>query len=185
MGTLVAFPVKAQEVPQSVYVDTKDTAKLIRAKVKTVFPNIKFSVKISRYSGGSSIDINWTDGPTTKQVDAVLEEYRGDYFDGMIDYHGGIIRLVDGKHVHYGGSMSTNRSLSRKFCEQVLVQVQKKYGESPKVVGTYSFHLDSMDNGERHRANEMLNNTMADADGNILAYIKNVKSGESNIVREY
>ena len=44
-------------------VSLTDTAKLIRATLKAKFPGIKFSVRSSRYAGGSSIDVRWNDGP--------------------------------------------------------------------------------------------------------------------------
>lgn len=65
--------------------DTVEVAKEIRKVLKAEFPGQKFSVRSSRYSGGSSIDVNWTDGPTTKQVDAVVKRFQGADFNGMID----------------------------------------------------------------------------------------------------
>ena len=62
-----------------------ETAKLIRKQLKAKFPAVKFSVKSSRYSGGSSIDICWEDGPTSKAVDVVVQPFCGGRFDGMID----------------------------------------------------------------------------------------------------
>lgn len=60
-----------------------ETAKLIRAALKAAFPATKFSVRCSR-SGGST-GIYWTDGPTTKQVQAVSGEFESQGFDGMQD----------------------------------------------------------------------------------------------------
>lgn len=67
------------------YISPADTAKLIRVQLKAKFPGIKFSVKTSVYSGGASIDVVWTDGPTAKMVDAVVKPFGGGGFDGMID----------------------------------------------------------------------------------------------------
>lgn len=67
------------------YISAADTAKLIRVQLKAKFPGIKFSVKSSVYSGGASIDVAWTDGPTSKMVDAVVQPFGGGGFDGMID----------------------------------------------------------------------------------------------------
>lgn len=79
----------AKKPGQSVYISTTDTAKLIRATLKAKFPKTKFSVRSSKYSGGSSIRISWMDGPTTKMVDAYVQAFSGGGFDGMIDmkYH--------------------------------------------------------------------------------------------------
>lgn len=67
------------------YLSCAETAKLIRAQLKTQFPGVKFSVRSSTYSGGASIDVRWTDGPTEKEVDRVVGPFEGARFDGMID----------------------------------------------------------------------------------------------------
>lgn len=71
------------------WINTADVAKLIRPALKKAFPAVKFSVRSRGYAGGSSIDVTWTDGPTTQQVDAVTKVYEGNRFDGMDDlqYH--------------------------------------------------------------------------------------------------
>ena len=78
-----------ETTPRPRWIDTAEVAKLIRKHLKKNFAGVKFSVRISRYSGGSSVDISWTDGPTTKQVEAVTGPFQGNRFDGMIDlqYH--------------------------------------------------------------------------------------------------
>lgn len=68
-----------------VSLSTTDTAKVIRKALKRAFPKVKFSVRSDSYSGGSSIDVSWTDGPTSDQVDEVVKRYAGATFDGMID----------------------------------------------------------------------------------------------------
>ena len=62
-------------------------AKNIRKELAAVFPGARFSVTSSRYSGGDSIDIRWTDGPTSKAVEAITGKYSGGSFDGMIDLY--------------------------------------------------------------------------------------------------
>lgn len=69
----------------SEFVSCKETAKLIRAALQKAFPRIKFSVRCHQYSGGASINIEWTDGPTARMVEAVTDAYAGGGFDGMID----------------------------------------------------------------------------------------------------
>ena len=54
---------------QTRYISTTETAKIIRQELAKAFPGIKFSVKSKSYSGGSSIDVGWTDGPTPKMVE--------------------------------------------------------------------------------------------------------------------
>jgi hypothetical protein len=91
----------------STHVDTVDVATLVRKHLKRQFPGVKFSVRSKRYSGGSSIDVDWTDGPTSKQVQSVCDLYKGASFDGMIDlksYHDTWMRDEhgDAQLVHMG-----------------------------------------------------------------------------------
>lgn len=67
------------------YLSCAETAKLVRAALKKEFPGAKFSVRSSTYSGGASIHVSWTDGPTSAAVDEVVGPYAGADFDGMID----------------------------------------------------------------------------------------------------
>ncbi len=67
------------------YIDVADTAKIVRKELKRHFPGTKFSVRSSRYAGGASIDISYTDGPRQRDVDALLAGFSGKRFDGMID----------------------------------------------------------------------------------------------------
>ena len=61
------------------------TAAAIRAELKKTFPEIKFSVTSETYSMGSSVNISYIDGVTTKQVEAVVKKYQYGHFDSMID----------------------------------------------------------------------------------------------------
>ena len=46
----------------------RERTNYIKKELKKVFPETKFSVKTDNYSMGSSIDLNWTDGPTEEMV---------------------------------------------------------------------------------------------------------------------
>lgn len=70
---------------KSEYIDAAEVAKLIRKRLKAVFPGVKFSVRTSKYSMGASINVAWTDGPTSEMVDPIVKVYAGGGFDGMID----------------------------------------------------------------------------------------------------
>jgi hypothetical protein len=67
------------------WVDVREAAKLMRAALKSKWPGVRFSVRIDRYSMGCSTNISWTDGPATREVEAVVGPYSGDRFDGMDD----------------------------------------------------------------------------------------------------
>ena len=59
------------------YMDTKEVAKLVRKELRTHFPRHKFSVRIERYSMGSSINVTWIDGPMVKDVEAIAGHFHG------------------------------------------------------------------------------------------------------------
>jgi len=101
------------------YVPITDVAKLVRKTLKQHFGAFPFSVRSSRYSGGSSISVYWTDGPTSSRVDALIGHYCGADFDGMTDsksYHDAETMIgKDGaiRHIHYGNDyIFTQRSIS-------------------------------------------------------------------------
>ncbi len=60
-------------------------AKNLRTEFKRAYPGVAFSVRTSKYSGGNSVDISWTDGPTSAQVKRIAHKYAGGHFDGMTD----------------------------------------------------------------------------------------------------
>lgn len=72
------------------YIGAAETAKLIRKRLKKLFPETRFSVVTDTYAGGASIRIKWQDGPTGKAVDQAVAPYSGRRFDGMIDMAYGV-----------------------------------------------------------------------------------------------
>lgn len=76
-------------------------SKLIRADLKKAFPKVKFSVRSRTYSGGDSIDVRWIDGPSAKDVDAIIGVYQEGHFDGMTDSYNYTNRRTDIPQVSY------------------------------------------------------------------------------------
>lgn len=69
-------------------IDTAEVAKLVRRQLKKAFPALParfFSVRIDRYSGGSSISVAWTDGPTEDRVAKIVHAFGSARFEGMSD----------------------------------------------------------------------------------------------------
>lgn len=64
---------------------TTTVAKLLRVALKEQFPTTTFSVKSKSYSGGSSINIRWEDGPRDVEVKPITDFFQGASFDGMTD----------------------------------------------------------------------------------------------------
>lgn len=102
------------------HIDAAEVAKMLRRHLKAEFPGTKFSVRTSKYSGGASVRVNWTDGPTDDDVSAVTELYEGADFDGMIDLktHRLALAVEDGEpvEVRYGADfIFTERRTSDEF----------------------------------------------------------------------
>lgn len=110
-------------------IDITSVAKLVREMLKLEFPVTKFSVKSSRYSGGSSISVNWQDGATVKQVEDVVGFYKGASFDGMTDmksYHHHTNEA--GEQIHYGNDyIFFRRSISAEQLAPFADYVAKHY----------------------------------------------------------
>jgi len=67
------------------WLSAAETAQHVRRGLAAAFPSQKFSVRSSTYSGGASVDVRWTEGPTWEAVRAITGRYEGSDFDGMID----------------------------------------------------------------------------------------------------
>ncbi len=125
MGTMIDFGGKQDVLRLS----CAETAQLVRQALKTAFPGHKFSVRAKTYSGGASVDIAWTDGPTAKQVDAICKRFEGATFDGMIDlksYREPV--RIDGQLVSFGADyVMTQRELSADLLKRCALEVARKW----------------------------------------------------------
>ena len=102
-------------------------AKNIRIELAQAFPGVKFSVKSSRFSGGDSITVSWTDGPNGDQVDAIIDRYSAGSFDGMVDLYtyernAWTDAFGDAKYIN------SSRKDSDKAVESCLRTLRAKYG---------------------------------------------------------
>jgi len=67
------------------YLDTADVSKILKMRLKYLYPDTKFSVRSEKYSMGSSISIHWQDGPIADVIHDLARGYQLKRFDGMID----------------------------------------------------------------------------------------------------
>jgi hypothetical protein len=75
------MPATAKEVSRRLTVT--EVARMARADLRRAFPAVKF--RVYQGSGGGSLNVVWTDGPTGREVDAIAGQYQGAGFDGSID----------------------------------------------------------------------------------------------------
>lgn len=100
------------------YESTKDTAKKIRAKLKKEFAHLglkanHFSVKSNKYN---SIDVSWEDYPMQEDVEKIVLQYKGKYFDGSIDLeeNTGYTDPDTGEHIDGFSYITTSYHMSEK-----------------------------------------------------------------------
>lgn len=78
---------KAKEKANPMMSTHANCSKAIKAELQEAFKGVKFSVKSDSFSGGDSVHINWTDGPTNEQVREITSKYQQGRFDGMTDMY--------------------------------------------------------------------------------------------------
>jgi hypothetical protein len=108
----------------------------IRTLLSRLWPATSFSVRLEKFSGGNSIDVSWTDGPTDKQVSAYTENFQSGGFDSMTDSS----YSVDNAWHIFGSTkyMHTNRSISAEAMAAILPAVQAAMAAGGGAVeGTY------------------------------------------------
>ena len=111
------------------YYSTVETAKIIRAELAALYPKVKFSVKSSSYSGGSSISVGWTDGPTETQVKRTTDAFESATFDGMIDLKSNHYSEYQGETVSWGPDwVNLNRHNTAEFLQKVADKTAKTWG---------------------------------------------------------
>lgn len=110
------------------YVNVVDTAKEIRIALARNFPDQKFSVRSKSYSGGASVSVGWSNGPSYQAVDRIVQRYAGADFDGMTDSKSSVTTILmdaEGKtrKVRWGADyVFCNRSTSIEL-EAAIVAV--------------------------------------------------------------
>lgn len=126
----VTADIRALPTAEKRYLTCAETAKLVRKALKDAFPTQKFSVRSSTYSGGASIDVSWTDGPTAEAVDSAVEPYRGADFDGMEDLKTHRDSYLNGERVSFGADfIQTHRRLSEELRGSIEAAITEQTGK--------------------------------------------------------
>jgi len=109
-----------------------DTAKKIRRALKQAFPELParhFKVRSSTYTGGSSIDVRWTDFPVKEEVESIIQRYKSANFDGMQDLETthGYIDPEDGKRYIGAKYIFAHYDISDERKEKIIEYMEDKY----------------------------------------------------------
>lgn len=125
------------------YLSCAETAQLVRKALKATFPGQAFSVRSRTYAGGASIDVEWTDGPTAKEVDAITKQYESSTFDGMTDLKSyKDDTMLNGERVSFGADhVMSRRNLSADLLRECAEVIAAKYDvPAPEVTErTYTY----------------------------------------------
>jgi hypothetical protein len=109
-----------QSKPKSRYAQA---AASIKKELSAAFPGIKFSVKSKSFSMGNSVDVSWELGPTSKEVDVILDKYTEGDFDGMTDSYNyrknDQFRASHGSAKYVHGSRSMPDGLFDRLCRDI------------------------------------------------------------------
>ena len=100
------------------------TAKAIRKELKINFVETTFSVRSSSYSGGSSVHIEWTNGPTSEEVNKIVWKYQYGHFDGMTDCYDITNSRADIPQVKY---VQVRREVSEDIKQAIFEECRKRY----------------------------------------------------------
>lgn len=101
-------------------------AKNLRKLLKAKFPGVKFSVTISRFSGGNSMSVRWTDGPTSDAVSELSEMFSGGSFSGQDDSYT-YSRAPFAELFGSAKYISTSRDYSDALVSKVIAELAEYY----------------------------------------------------------
>ncbi|MDJ0336587.1 hypothetical protein QMG83_15265 [Salinibacterium sp. G-O1] len=121
------------------YISTKDTATLVRVALKSAFPGVKFSVRMSTGTASAWMRVRWSDGPTTRDVDAITARYEGRKFNSMTDGYD------DAGSVLIAGEGNDMPREIRYCCDGINTQrdyTPAGFAVAQKIISTDSDHKD-------------------------------------------
>jgi len=113
-------------------------ASQIKKELKSQFPDTKFSVTSDTYSGGSSIQITYKDGPTKQKVQSIANYWVAGHFNGMIDlyeYDSGKDDRPTAKYVF------VNREMGYEIAEKLEAEMRDLY-DQPDIPKHKSFKVN-------------------------------------------
>lgn len=115
-------------------------AKVIRQELKIQYPQTKFEVRSETFSGGNSVDVSWTDGPTTEQVNKIIKKYQYGHFDGMIDCYEISNRNDDIPQVKF---VQTQRTMSDETKQKIIDHHNSTFCEDGQIKDFNAYNKDA------------------------------------------
>lgn len=172
------------------YFSCAETAKFVRKALKESFPDVKFRVRCSSYSGGASMRVEWLDGPNTDQVESVAKHFKAAYFDSSIDFQGSIYHMINGEQVHFGADyINCERQFSDASIQKAINAVYRRFAqnfredqlEKPTVEQyrkgvLHNVHLTGIYNFDNRSVQASINNTLYKQSDRLVAQMSKTVS---------
>lgn len=95
----------------------KETAHALRVALRTAFPRVKFSVRMSTGTGHGWLKVKWTDGPSRDDVMMVCDAFESSRFNSMTDGYDRVRNLVDVPGLGWCKPSCRGINETRKFSE--------------------------------------------------------------------
>lgn len=110
------------------------TSAAIKAELNKEFAGVKFSVKSDSFAGGNSVDISWTDGPTTEQVEKFSGKYQYGSFNGMEDIYENTNSREDIPQAKY---VQEHRTISDEIIKTIAAELIKLKNYTEEEINSY------------------------------------------------
>lgn len=115
--------------PFSALSEHAQAAEMIRFELRKAFPGVRFSIKSQSYSGGSSIDVKYMDGPAPSAVEAIVGRYQEGHFDASRDIYEYSNKNQDLPQVKY---TFVSREWTPETFARLVAETRGKYGIEEK-----------------------------------------------------
>lgn len=99
-------------------------AAAIKQELTALYPHIKFSVKSESFSMGDSVDVSYTDGPASAEIDGIIKKYQYGHFNGMDDLYENTNSRDDIPQSKY---VSCRREMSKEVEEAIKEDAEKYF----------------------------------------------------------
>lgn len=96
----------------------------IRKKLKDIYPRTQFGVRSKAFSMGTSITVDWVNGPPSKEVEALLAPYCYGHFNGSDDIYEVSNRNKDIPQVKF---LSCNREVEESILQTLFLRMVSHY----------------------------------------------------------
>lgn len=118
-------------------------AKAIKAELIKIYPSIKFEVRSENFSMGDAVRINYTDGPTTDEIEKITDKYQYGHFNSNEDIYENSNRRDDLPQAKY---ISVSRSMSETTKQTLCEKLSKiwpgfNYDSYVETAGLYGYNV--------------------------------------------